>query len=64
MAQDVRRAVQALDFEIAMVRREPAIEDVRDIDGALAQEETPGRLLAFVPRITFDAYPLIRVVHD
>ncbi len=64
MAQDVRRAVRSLEFEIAMVRRSPAIEDVRDIDGALAQEETAGRLLALVPRVTFDANPLIRVVHE
>lgn len=55
VADDVDVAVIALDFEIAMLRRQPAIEDVDDLDPPLLDEDDPWRFFAAVTRMTFDA---------
>jgi len=54
LPDDVGIAIVAANFEVAMVRGEPLIEYLDDIDPPIAQPQGSWRLFAFVPRIAFD----------
>ena len=54
MAQDVSGIIIAPDLEIAMIGREPSVQNVLDLDHALVQEEAAGCFLATITRVTFN----------
>jgi hypothetical protein len=55
VAQDIAAAIVTVDFEIAVIGREPTVKDVNHLDLSLTQKETPGRLLAPVTGVTINA---------
>ena len=55
MSDDVRVAVAALDLEIAVIRRQPPIQDLDDADAPLVDNERARRFFAAMTGVTFDA---------
>ena len=54
MTQDVGRPIRAQDLEIAVIRREPAVEHLGDLHCLLAKKEPAWRFLASMSGIAFD----------
>lgn len=55
MAEDVDVTVAALQLEIAVIRRQPLIEDLHDVDAAFVDNERARRLLAAMTGVALDA---------
>lgn len=54
MAHEVGVARDVSQFEVAVIRSEPLIEHVSDIDASLAQHDRAGCLLTATTRVAFD----------
>jgi CheY-like chemotaxis protein len=54
VAQDVGRAVGAPQLEVAMVRADPGIEQLAQLDRAAVEPQPPGRLFAAVAGVALD----------
>ena len=55
MAEDVDVTVAALELEIAVIRRQPAIEDLHDVDATFVDNERARCLLTAMTGVTFHA---------
>jgi len=54
VADDAHVAIRVLHLEVAVIGREPLIDDVLDVERALAQPEAPRRLLAAIAGVALD----------
>jgi hypothetical protein len=54
VADDIHIAIVPFDFEIAMVRRQPAVEHFYDLDAPLTDDERARRFVAAVPCVALD----------
>ena len=59
VAQEVDRSVVASDLEVSVVRTEPAVDHLDDLDAPTVDLEPPRRLLAAISGVTVDLH-----VHD
>lgn len=57
MAQDIDPAVISTHFEVAMVRSQPAIQNLVHFDTARSEMKTQRRLFAAISRVTLDLNP-------
>src|SRR5262249_12119351 len=55
--EDADAAVAPPHLEVAVLRRQPAVDDLPHLDGTRAEEEAARRLFAPVARIALDADP-------
>ena len=62
--QNIGAGIVAADLEVAVLGREPTIENLRDRDRTFAQPETPWLLLAAVPGITLHTDAEISCAHE
>ncbi len=63
MTKDIHSAIVTQNFEIAMLRRQPAIKDLFHLDAPLNQQETPRCFLAPVTAVAFDMNCIQRIHH-
>lgn len=56
MAEDVHVAVVAFDFEVAVIGREPGVDEYDDHHAALAEDERPWRLLTAIAGVALDGH--------
>ena len=53
MAQDVERSIRPKDLEVAMIGRQPLIEDLGHLDRPLIHEQPPRRLFTSMTSVAF-----------
>ena len=56
MAQDVKRPIRAKHLEVAVIGRQPLVEDLGHLDRPLVHEQPPGRFLAPMTSVAFDPH--------
>ena len=56
MAQDVERSIRAKDLEVAVIGRQPLVEDLRHLDRPLVHEQPPRRLFTSMTSVAFDPH--------
>ena len=54
MPENAQLSVRRADLEVAMVGREPLIDDALDLERTIAKPESTRRLLALVSRVAFN----------
>ena len=54
VSQDVAGAVVAADLEVAMIRRQPCVENFDDLDDPAAERQSPRCLFAAMTGVAFD----------
>ena len=57
VAYDVGGVIVAEALEVAMIRCEPAIQDVHDLDRIITHQQPAGRFLAAITGMAFDLDP-------
>ena len=57
VAHDVGGVIVAEALEVAMIRCEPAIQDVHDLDRIITHQQPAGRFLAAITGMAFDLDP-------
>jgi len=55
MANDIRIAVVASQVEVPVVRCQPRVDNLRDGDSTVSENQRAWRLLAAMARVTLDA---------
>lgn len=62
MAHDIEVAVISHQFEVAVIRRQPAVDDVDHLDAAIVDDQRARRFLTAMAGVTFDPYRHLMMV--